>query len=102
MCHEVSPHTDNVRIWRQIATHCASNARKTEKVLGPYLHKSRQRVLTIHAKIFRVEVMRALRATSMHSLYDGENIYSWREIAIFMNRLKIARLFMRGAHNILR
>lgn len=27
----------------------------------------------------------------MHSLYDGENIYSRRENAVFMKRLKVAQ-----------
>lgn len=35
--------------------------------------------------------MRALRVTSMHSLYDGENIYSRRENAIFMEQVKMAQ-----------
>lgn len=39
--------------------------------------------------------MRALWAT-MHSLYDGENIYSRRKNAIFMEQLKIMQPSMRG------
>lgn len=77
---------DNVGICHQIALYCASNSGKTLKVLGKHLHKLRQR-----AKIFRAEAMRALRVTSMHSLHDGENIYSRRENVIFMEQVKIAQ-----------
>lgn len=83
----------NARICHQIALYCAPNARKTVKVLGQNLHKLRQRVLEDTYKNIQGRGDESPPATSMHSLYDGENIYSRRENAIFIKQVKIALPF---------